>query len=212
MRWRQGRAETRRLRRNGIMKTRGSWTKAITYVSVAGLVCGLTLFATFRSAGNRWPQSGAKLSPFMASGAAQPAKAKENLKWIKAYGNLPLSFEENRGQTAREVRYVSHGGGYELFLTPQEAVLALRGPVHVDLSPRNLFATLRALRDARRARQADTTAVLRMRLEGANPEPKIIGIDELPGKVNYFIGNDPEKWQTDVPTYAQVKYAEVYPG
>src|SRR2546429_492726 len=56
MRWRQGRAETRRLRRNGIMKTRGSWTKAITYVSVAGLVCGLTLFATFRSAGNRWPQ------------------------------------------------------------------------------------------------------------------------------------------------------------
>src|SRR3981189_3036929 len=119
------------------MKTRGSWAKVTTYVSLTGLVCGLTLFAAFRSAGNRRPQSGARLSPFMASGATQPGRAKENPKWIEAYGNLPLSFEENRGQTARDVRYVSHGGGYELFLTPQEAVLALRGPVHVDLSPRN---------------------------------------------------------------------------
>ncbi len=194
------------------MKTRGSWAKVITYVSVAGLVCGLTLFAAFRIAGNRRPQSGTRLSPIIAGEAAQPAKARANSKWMEAYGNLPLSFEENRGQTAREVRYISHGSGYELFLTPQEAVIALRGPVHIDLSPRNLLATLRALRDARRARQATMTAVLRMQLEGANPEPKIIGIDELPGKVNYFIGNDPKKWQTDVPTYAQVKYAEVYPG
>ena len=118
------------------MKTRGSLAKVITYVSVAGLVCGLTLFAAFRIAGNRGPQSGARLSPIIASEAAQPARARENSKWIEAYGNLPLSFEENRGQTAREVRYISHGSGYELFLTPQEAVIALRGPVHVDLSPR----------------------------------------------------------------------------
>src|SRR6267154_614065 len=116
---RRGHVETRKFRRNGTMKTRGSWAKVITYVSLTGLVCGLTLFATFRSAENRRPQSGAKLSPLMASGAAEPAKAKENPKWIEAYANLPLSFEENRGQTAREVRYVSHGGGYELFLTPQ---------------------------------------------------------------------------------------------
>jgi hypothetical protein len=30
--------------------------------------------------------------------------------------------------------------------------------------------------------------------------------------VNYFIGNDPKKWHTDVPAYAKVKYTSVYPG
>jgi uncharacterized protein (TIGR03437 family) len=38
------------------------------------------------------------------------------------------------------------------------------------------------------------------------------GLEELPGKSNYFIGKDPGKWRTNVPTYARVKYHEVYPG
>lgn len=38
------------------------------------------------------------------------------------------------------------------------------------------------------------------------------GLDELPGKSNYFIGNDPEKWHANIPTYARVKYDGVYPG
>jgi len=40
----------------------------------------------------------------------------------------------------------------------------------------------------------------------------VTGLDELPGKSNYFIGNDPKKWRTNVPTYARVKYHGVYPG
>ena len=51
-----------------------------------------------------------------------------------------------------------------------------------------------------------------MKLVGANPNPKIVGMEELPGKSNYFIGNDPKKWRTNVPNYAKVKYANVYPG
>jgi hypothetical protein len=37
-------------------------------------------------------------------------------------------------------------------------------------------------------------------------------VDQLPGTANYFIGNDPAKWRTSVPTYAKVKYAGIYPG
>ena len=55
-------------------------------------------------------------------------------------------------------------------------------------------------------------AVIRMQLVGANPKPHVTGLDELPGKSNYFIGSDPEKWRTNVPHYAQVQYREVYPG
>jgi hypothetical protein len=51
-----------------------------------------------------------------------------------------------------------------------------------------------------------------MRLVGANAAAKVTGLAELPGKSNYFIGNDPKKWRTNVPNYAKVKYADVYPG
>src|SRR5439155_17798981 len=49
-------------------------------------------------------------------------------------------------------------------------------------------------------------------LVGANQAAKVTALDELPGKSNYFIGSDPKKWRTDVPTYAKVKYEGVYPG
>jgi hypothetical protein len=51
-----------------------------------------------------------------------------------------------------------------------------------------------------------------MKLLGANPRAKVSGLEELPGKSNYFIGKDPKKWRTNVPNYAKVKYANVYPG
>ena len=51
-----------------------------------------------------------------------------------------------------------------------------------------------------------------MSLAGANPRAKVSGLEELPGKSNYFIGNDPKKWRTNVATYARVKYEGVYPG
>ena len=49
-----------------------------------------------------------------------------------------------------------------------------------------------------------------MKLVGANPNPEVAGEAELPGKSNYFLGNDPAKWRTNVPTYAKVRYQDVY--
>ena len=54
--------------------------------------------------------------------------------------------------------------------------------------------------------------ILEMRMVDANPSAKIIGLEELPGKSNYFIGNDPQKWHTDIPNYAKIQYSNVYPG
>src|SRR2546427_9626636 len=106
----------------------------------------------------------------------------------EAYGKLPLSFEANRGQTDGRVKFLSRGRGYTLFLTPTEAVLALRHPT-----------------------KSQQTA-LRIRLMGANSRSSLVGAEELPGKVNYFIGKDREKWRTNIPTYTQVKHKDVYPG
>ncbi len=55
-------------------------------------------------------------------------------------------------------------------------------------------------------------SVLRLKMIGANAAARVEGQDELPGKVNYFIGNDPEKWRRNIPTYRKVHYTDVYPG
>ena len=116
-----------------------------------------------------------------------------------AYGNLPLSFEPNQGQTNSQVEFLSRGRGYTLFLTQTEAVLSLRKPT--------------AAKTNETEDSGDTTGVvLRMRLVGANPSPRVSGLKQLPGRSNYFLGNDPSKWRTNVPTYAKVQYEDVYPG
>jgi hypothetical protein len=51
-----------------------------------------------------------------------------------------------------------------------------------------------------------------MRLRGANHGSQIIGLDPLPGRSNYFLGRDAARSPADIPTYARVKYADVYPG
>jgi len=128
-----------------------------------------------------------------------------------AYSTSPMRFEENQGQTARDVRFVSHGTGYELFLTPQEAVLALHPTRRLDPSPTHRLAHSQALAQ-RDSRHSEQTAVLRMRLANASKAIKAAGVDPLPGRVDYFLGNDPANWRTNIPSYARVKYADVYPG
>jgi hypothetical protein len=56
------------------------------------------------------------------------------------------------------------------------------------------------------------STVLRMKLVGANDSPRVAGLEQLPGRSNYFLGKDPKRWRTNVPTYAKVKYDSVYPG
>jgi hypothetical protein len=114
---------------------------------------------------------------------------------LAGYGQLPLSFEINQGQTDPQVNFLSRGSGYTLFLTPSEAVLSLQHTGKPDVSA-----------------PAAPADVLRMQLVGANPNPQVAGLDELPGKSNYFIGNDPSQWHTNVANYGRVAYGGVYPG
>jgi hypothetical protein len=102
--------------------------------------------------------------------------------------DLPLSFEPNRGQAPQPVKFVSHGvfsDGYALFLTEDGAEFHL----------------------------GDFYSVVRMKLAGTGTHASdVSATDRLPGKVNYFIGNDPKKWVTGAETYGRVEYRHVYPG
>src|SRR6266705_4073769 len=125
---------------------------------------------------------------------------------LETYGKLPLSFEANYGQADPQVKFLSRGRGYTLFLTSTETVLVLRE----GASARNVGGGLPA---AKRERgKALSGTVLRMTFVKANPAPAVAGVGELPGKSNYFVGNDPKKWRVNVPTYARVRYEDLYPG
>ena len=108
---------------------------------------------------------------------------------LTAYGRLPLMFEANLGQTDSRVKFLARGSGYGLFLTDNEAVLALHAQS-----------------------KGDGDSALRMTLAGSHGPAAVEGAHLLPGKSNYFIGNDPKKWQRDVPQFSQVRYQQVYPG
>lgn len=138
---------------------------------------------------------------------------------VETYGKLPLSFVANQGQTDSRVKFLSRGSGYSLFLTQDEAVLSsLRKAPGVAPTFRPARAGLKS--GAPKSVNNPTTdngprtsdSVLRMKLVGANANAAVTGAEELPGKTNYFIGNDPRKWRTNVPTYAKVRYSSVYPG
>ena len=134
----------------------------------------------------------ASTAPLLRSDAATRARVSA------AAVSGPLRFEKNvgqvRGPDAGDVRYVSRGSAYTLFLTSTEAVLSLRSRAQGE--------------GARNA----PPIVIRMRLSGARQITGLAGLGELPGKSNYFIGNDPSQWRTDVPNFSRVEAEGVYPG
>ncbi|MDP1949011.1 MAG: SBBP repeat-containing protein [Nitrospirota bacterium] len=125
-----------------------------------------------------------------------------------AYGHLPLSFEANHGQWDPSVQFVTRGSGHQLFLRPIDAVLAVRtgetktegrgGDIHQGQLSSSSSPT--------------SQSVVRMRLEGANPQAEMFGLEKLPGIVNYILGEDPSKWRINIPTYQKVEYKDVYSG
>jgi len=121
------------------------------------------------------------------------------------YGKLPLVFEENQGQANLQTRFLARGRGYTAFLASDGMVLSLR-PTHVV--PTRRTATVPATSSG----PSVPPTAIQFRLSGATRNPAVAGEDRQLGRVNYFFGKDPTKWRTNVPTYARVRYKNVYPG
>src|SRR5882762_5108673 len=148
------------------------------------------------------------LFPFLVGftfpATAFPSKAVSDARSSESYGRLPLQFEANQGQAHKDVRFLSRGPGYGVYLTAGEAVLVLTRP--------DAKREARGMSEPRDAPPQAKPVALRMNLVGAARKPLVSGLDELPGKANYFIGRDQSKWRSNVPTYARVHYRGVYPG
>lgn len=146
-----------------------------------GYALSLALFfslATLSSAANR--------------PAAKTAPPEVQARALAKYGNLPLSFEENRGQADSQVRFLSRGSGYAIWLAPSEVVLNVQGPG----------------KPGQPARQS----AVRMSFPGAKSSAAIAAGERQSAVSSYFVGKDPSKWLSGIPNYSRVQYRSVYPG
>ena len=157
--------------------------------------------ALSRPSGNQSPEADRTPWP-CRSGSASASKPRRDL--LTQLGQLPLSFIPNQGQiNAEDVHYHLRSLGGNLYFKPDAVILAL--PL-----PQTAVNRDETWPDEAPAARPQTT--LRLQFEGANPQPTISPLDALPGKVNYFMGDDPNQWQTDIPTYKGVLYEALYPG
>ncbi len=103
----------------------------------------------------------------------------------------------------REVKFMTRGQGYGLFLTSNRALLTLATPANRPTGEVNTGAG---------ASSSEVTSTLTMRFKGSRSVERPLGLDELPGKANYFIGSHTKDWRTNVSLYAKVSYSNIYPG
>ncbi|MDP3000262.1 MAG: SBBP repeat-containing protein [Bryobacterales bacterium] len=103
---------------------------------------------------------------------------------IGRHEKIPLNFEPNRGQAPADVRFLARGPGYAVGLSASASTVVLGAE----------------------------RAAVRISLLGANADSSGSAEDPLGGRVQYFIGNSPERWRTGIPTYGRVRFGDVYPG
>lgn len=113
-----------------------------------------------------------------------------------AHDVLPLTFEKNVGQSDSQTKFLARGQGHTFYFTDADTLL-----IAESSNDQDRLSTARGSR-----------SLPRMKLLGASSQAEIVGVDESPGKSNYFIGDDPKRWLADVPTYAAISRRGVYPG
>ena len=139
----------------------------------------------------------------------EPAAVATQAEGAKLLSRLPVAFVPNLGQWQDRAAYVARFGAMTVFFEEDGWTFTLverTGEVEKALE----F-------DARAAREPEPEPVptrgvaVRMTFEGAGAA-ELAPQQRLPGVHHYFLGNDPEKWRSDVPLYGAVRYREIHPG
>ncbi len=177
-------------------------------------------------------------SPLMGEGKGGGGPEPAKVQMQETYGKLPLYFIQNDGQVDEKVKFYEKGSGHATYFTKEGVYISLinhkevagsskqvggdKGVVaqfigHPDSGQPDIPATLVGVElpgqvGGDKDGQNISSELVKLTFLNANPKPEIIAVEQQEGKINYFIGKDPKKWRTNVPTYQAVIYKEVYPG
>jgi hypothetical protein len=116
--------------------------------------------------------------------------------WVsREIENQPLAFEPYTAELAPQVQFVSRTRGYTLLLGPSAATIS--------------FSNISATSSCTTPCSIDPSFV-RVTLLHSNPRSTATPEEPLPGKANYFLGNEPARWRTNVPLFGKIRYRSVY--
>jgi hypothetical protein len=103
-----------------------------------------------------------------------------------------LFFEQNVGQMDRGVEFIAHGAQYDLLLSGSGMV----------------FKPKEGVGGTGQQTINDGTVALSF----GSGVSKAEGSERQPAVMNYYVGTDRSRWQSGVPTFAQVQYKNVFSG
>lgn len=121
---------------------------------------------------------------------------------VGRYARLPLVFEENRGQSNSAVMFTAREPGCLISLTKTGAILTISRASERRKEQLQVASS----------QPKNEASLLQLKLLGADTHTRVLGEEILPGKSNYFRGQNPKFWYTNIPQYAKVHYVNAYPG
>jgi hypothetical protein len=136
---------------------------------------------------------------------------------IQSLNKMPLSFTKNMGQWDEHVLFRANAGGATMWFTKEGVTYQFSR--RIDKNGTNPMTSLDSRlrendKEGGRDMERDSVEqlVLTAKFIGANPNPETIAEGEMEYKCNYFLGDDPAKWHTDVPNYEAIMIKDIYPG
>jgi hypothetical protein len=137
-------------------------------------------------------------APSQRAGSAFRILAQQSLSKLglsKNLSKLPLTFEVNRGQANSAIDFLARTQKYELLFKPTEFCYpSAPEEIGKEFIPRF------------------QSTVVRMQFVRANRDANIVGQEKSGAMANYFIGNDPQKWRTGIPSYRTLRVHALYDG
>jgi hypothetical protein len=116
-------------------------------------------------------------------------------------------FIENRGQIDAAVLYYISDAETGVYFTPEGLVLDIRD-LSGQLPPRD-YPTRRR---EQRPRSSSSRYALAIRFADASESAVVVGAGELPGRFHYLVGDDQERWRSNLRAFDRVVYRGVWPG
>jgi len=131
--------------------------------------------------------------------------------------SVPITFTKNVGQWPDSILFRASAGGTVMWFVENGIYYQFTRKVSNSASDGAVFTgetDSRAAYPDRFQRGADSVEMTLVKAEyvGSSPIAEVVGLEELSFKCNYFIGDDPAKWRTNVPNYAGVSILGLYSG
>ncbi len=160
---------------------------------------------------------------------AVTCQASSNLNSDRAhstYGNAPLLFVENRGQSDSRILFSIRGPNGTASFTKDSVLFTLRESDNAD-HRKSLFPLFkepksdlkrrspspierRILRSLQSIADVEKQSMLTVKFIGASENAFVEGLNQSSAKFNFFIGNDPSKWRSDVNGYHSIVYRDLW--